>query len=82
MQMQTGETQTHGVVKIHTMLRDKTSVIRSKDDIDSKKGLCCARAIVTGIAIIENHPRLKQINIDRTMYDGNERKTIESIQLH
>ena len=44
------------------MLNDKTSVIRIKD---TKTELCCARAIVTGIAIKENHPKLKQIKIGR-----------------
>ena len=57
-----GKTQTQGVVKIRDMLHDKTSIIQI---IDNKTEMCCARAIKTGIAIKENHPKLKQIKIGR-----------------
>ena len=50
------------MVTIRDMLHNKSSIIQIKDD---KTELCCARAIVTGIAIIENHPKVKQIKIGR-----------------
>ena len=52
----------HFVVKIRDMLRNMSSIIQIKDD---KTELCWTRAIVTAIAIIGNHPKVKQKKIGR-----------------